>query len=1048
MDPTFQYAGATRIPPKQFQLRARIEHNTKDMVNLKTYKHNETNTPDLTHNFPQLVYAKGRTYDSITNRPVGYSHISDSENAKMSEFLYGTSTISYKDPSSDRLPSYARNRIEQSVDIVTGYKQPNYKIQNTPYFDMAPQNTRYDARDYKQAQPFVAGGPDLALNPYFDRYDPVSDPRNAVRELRSAVYEDKGGDKGFEESQKKLRRNFENRWIPEELITEDLMDSFLRNETVLPSIKGENNYSVKNIEKGLFNPDTFQSCDILDPIAKLVPKKPTVTMKDQIDQLLKEQKSRDEEDKKMTEELLKRAEQQENIDVKARIKEFPDINIKTDFLNSFFENKSIEEVKTRLKNNSSIEQKNSIEQNSTQQNSLEDKTTLDNLIKETDIEKSRFSTKDITTIPLIKNVNFIDSFLTIHPENTKIDSNIIGNNDDIENLKNHIEVFKNELQNSTGIQILDTNIRDTVILLELDKEDPSLQDNYLKNEYFKYSIIVQNKEAHITVRASNMIGLAHGTSTLLQQIRSNKQFDARIQFGTINDYSNISYSAINVSKLNSINDLINMCRFYKIPYIRSDVDLKSSQTYAESRGVQIIPKIVLDSDDLDEAKKKIDSSNNLTPYIYIDFDKIKNSGIITTLVYSINNYIRSKGKRLISKGDMNSKLYYANTNNTIIAEVDKIDSLECDIILNKTNTSFKNFFNEKIDKKLGVSIDADKVELLLILPNAQVYSHLIQYKTFVDILLYLDNRFISTYCGFRLIENGLNDFMQNNNDIIQTFSNNSELTVLNNIENINVYYSINNIKQFILYTKPVALFKGYNDVYLQTVDINEKPYGPTVHKQYMFLPFKVHINNNTVFIDSYKESSTIRFDFNQNVNEKSKILERDSQVTTNSTLYVALFDENNNIVASTYKISNPNTTTTPVYNISKYQSINIEKVYKESTVVQPIKSLLPFETKIINIEVIVVGGGGNLSSGGITKDTYMNISTDLTMNIEVGLPLKQSSVSFNDNIIPTIAYNGIGQNQGIVNRGDSIVSSNGYMYENTTYGAPGYQGVVIIRLFN
>ena len=298
MDPTFQYAGATRIPPKEFQLRARIEHNTKDMVNLKLYKHIETDTPDLTHNFPQLVYSKGRTYDSITNRPVGYSQISDSENAKMSEFLYGTSTISYKDPSSDRLPSYARSRIEPSVDIVTGYKQPNYKITNIPYYDMAPQNTRYDARDYKQAQPFVAGGPDLALNPYFDRYDPVSDPRNAVRELRSAVYEDKGGDKGYEESQKKLRRNFENRWIPEELITDDLMDSFLRNETVLPSIKGESKYSVKNIEKGLFNPNTFESCDILDPIAKLVPKKPTVTMKDQIDQLLKQQKSRDEEDKK------------------------------------------------------------------------------------------------------------------------------------------------------------------------------------------------------------------------------------------------------------------------------------------------------------------------------------------------------------------------------------------------------------------------------------------------------------------------------------------------------------------------------------------------------------------------------------------------------------------------------------------------------------------------------------------------------------------------------------------------------------------------------
>jgi len=1016
MDPTFQYAGATRIPPKEFQLRARIEHNTKDMVNLNLYKHIETDTPDLTHNFPQLVYAKGRSYDSITNRPVGYSRISDSENAKMSEFLYGTSTISYKDPSSDRLPSYARSRIEPSVDVITGYKQPNYKITNIPYFDMAPQNTRYDARDYKQAQPFVAGGPDLALNPYFDRYDPVSDPRNAVRELRSAVYEDKGGDKGYEESQKKLRRNFENRWMPEELITDDLMDTFLRNETVLPSIKGDSKYSVKNIEKGLFNPDTFESCDILDPIAKLNPKKPKTTMKDQINQLLKQQKIRTEEDKKMTEELLKRAEHQENIDVKARIKEFPDPD------KSFFEEPKVEETKVEKPK-----------------------------IEETKVEeKTKFSTKDITTIPLIKNVNFIDSFLTIHPENTKIDSNIIGNNEEIENLKNHIEIFKNELQNSTGIQILDTNMRDTVITLEINSEDPLLQDNHLKNQYFKYSIVIQNKEPHITVSASNIIGLAHGTSTLLQQIRSNRKSDARIQIGTINDYSNTSYSAINLSKSNSINDLINMSRFYKIPYIRSSIDLESSQTYAESRGVKIIPTVVLDSDDLDEAKKKIDSTKNSTSYIYIDFDKIKNSGIIRTLVYSINNYVRSKEKRLITKGDMNSKLSYANTNNTIIAEVDKIDSLECDVILNRRDTSFKPFFNEETDiKKLGVSIDAEKLDILLILPNAQVYSHLVQYKTFINILLYLNKRFISTYCGFRLIENELlNDYMENKSDIIQTFSNDLQLTFINNIENLKIYYSINNIEQFILYTTPLTLLKGYNDIYLQAVDIDEKIYGPTVRKQYMFLPFKVNLNNNTVFIDSYDESSTIRFDFNQNVNEKSKILPRDSQITTNSTLYIALFDKNSIIVGTAYKISNPNSSSTPLYNISKYQSINIEKIYKKSTVVQPISSLLPLDTKIVNIEVLVVGGGGNSSSGGITRDTYTNVRTDLIMNIEVGLPLKQSSVSFNDKIVPTIAYNGVGQNQGGVNRGDSIVSSNGYMYENTTYGAPGYQGIVIVRLYN
>jgi hypothetical protein len=163
---------------------------------------------------------------------------------------------------------------------------------------MSPQNTRYDARDYKQAQPYVAGGPDLAYNPYFDRYDPITDPRNAIRELRSAVYEDKGGDQGYQESQKKLKRHFENRWVPEEIVTDDLMDTFLRYDTVLPNIKSDNKYSSKNIKNGLFDPNTFKSPEICGEIMRLKTFKPTVTMKDQINILLKRQKIQDIEDKK------------------------------------------------------------------------------------------------------------------------------------------------------------------------------------------------------------------------------------------------------------------------------------------------------------------------------------------------------------------------------------------------------------------------------------------------------------------------------------------------------------------------------------------------------------------------------------------------------------------------------------------------------------------------------------------------------------------------------------------------------------------------------
>jgi len=80
---------------------------------------------------------------------------------------------------------------------------------------MAPQNSRTDKQDYRQSQPFVANGPSLAMNPYFDRYDPTRDPRNMIREVRSVVYEDKEADRGLEESRRLVDRAYVNRWLRE-----------------------------------------------------------------------------------------------------------------------------------------------------------------------------------------------------------------------------------------------------------------------------------------------------------------------------------------------------------------------------------------------------------------------------------------------------------------------------------------------------------------------------------------------------------------------------------------------------------------------------------------------------------------------------------------------------------------------------------------------------------------------------------------------------------------------------------------------------------------
>jgi len=82
------------------------------------------------------------------------------------------------------------------------------------YYDMNPINTRTVTRDYRQAQPFVAGAGKLGDNPYFQKYDVATDPRNVVRELQGAVYE-YNAPRGQEVSQKLLSRNFETLHVPE-----------------------------------------------------------------------------------------------------------------------------------------------------------------------------------------------------------------------------------------------------------------------------------------------------------------------------------------------------------------------------------------------------------------------------------------------------------------------------------------------------------------------------------------------------------------------------------------------------------------------------------------------------------------------------------------------------------------------------------------------------------------------------------------------------------------------------------------------------------------
>ena len=81
--------------------------------------------------------------------------------------------------------------------------------------DMAPLSSRIDPRDFRQSQPYIANGPNLSENPFFDRYDPTRDPKNMVREVRSAVYELANADRGIQESERLRQRTFTDRYEKE-----------------------------------------------------------------------------------------------------------------------------------------------------------------------------------------------------------------------------------------------------------------------------------------------------------------------------------------------------------------------------------------------------------------------------------------------------------------------------------------------------------------------------------------------------------------------------------------------------------------------------------------------------------------------------------------------------------------------------------------------------------------------------------------------------------------------------------------------------------------
>ncbi len=198
MNEPYLYAGKPHLPPPKMQLRMRKEVSTKDAMNARLFEQWQTDAPYLEMDRADLSGARILNDMQPINARAGFAGYTASFNAPL---------------------------VKTTSDL-SGAKE---------ILDFRSINTRTErTENYYQSQPFVATSDQLSQNPYFDRYDPSFDPRNAVRELRSVVHEDKAGERGIVETRLMLERTFTSRWIPDGFVENNQMNSLLSYEMLRP----------------------------------------------------------------------------------------------------------------------------------------------------------------------------------------------------------------------------------------------------------------------------------------------------------------------------------------------------------------------------------------------------------------------------------------------------------------------------------------------------------------------------------------------------------------------------------------------------------------------------------------------------------------------------------------------------------------------------------------------------------------------------------------------------------------------------------------------
>lgn len=213
------------LPPPCFSLRSRREIAAPDQQNSRLVEHWQTDSPALMNTRRDV----GGTSRYMDMNPTP-SRLSREDMRQSQPFMVGRENIDEQ-----KMVKELDTQIAQTLKEVQAIGSKIASTTNPSFTQSLKSQLDVKQQLYKvllEKKQLLAVDA-IGRNPYFEKYDVAGDPRNIIRELRTAVVEDVE-DRGMVESQRMLKRSMESRWMPTNFADTAQIDSLTAYELMKP----------------------------------------------------------------------------------------------------------------------------------------------------------------------------------------------------------------------------------------------------------------------------------------------------------------------------------------------------------------------------------------------------------------------------------------------------------------------------------------------------------------------------------------------------------------------------------------------------------------------------------------------------------------------------------------------------------------------------------------------------------------------------------------------------------------------------------------------